>query len=348
MLNLNQNTISAANSASQYDAGSALAREAERVYAEGLGKMTYDNPNQQQAAILDRRLAEWRELVEKAYNDIIAKRAAWMPWTVCGPARYNSAKNSAKADRQMEAAAEWDRKMDAFIENTMRMLNDAIPLDEMLAQYRSGKRRDAISSDDPLAVEKLTARLDGMRERHEKRKQRNAWWRKHGTMKGCPDLSAESAAQIDAAIAADPLYKVPYAPYTMQNANAEMKRISERLQTIQAQRQQAAALPDGKADEEHSGFIVERRPADGRVNIAFDGKPDEDARAILKGEGFHWSPRAKVWTRKLTPNAERALCHIVDALQKLPAYAPQDAADPAEGDVPTLEPDEFAARVAQL
>ena len=39
MLSLNQNSISQANSASQYDAGSALAREAEAVYREGLEKM---------------------------------------------------------------------------------------------------------------------------------------------------------------------------------------------------------------------------------------------------------------------------------------------------------------------
>ena len=91
MLSLNQNSISQANSASQYDAGSALAREAEAVYRGGLEKMQPANAgtlNERQQAILTARLDEWKSLVEKAYNDIIAKRAAWMPWTVCGPARY--------------------------------------------------------------------------------------------------------------------------------------------------------------------------------------------------------------------------------------------------------------------
>ena len=350
MLNLNRDSIERANSASQFNAGDVLAREAERVYAEGLEKMALDDAklNDQQRAILERRRDEWRGLVEKAYNDMIARRASWVPWTVSGPANYPARKMNARADRAMQAGQEWSEKMDRFVDNTRDMLRDAIPQDEMLAQYRSGKRRDPISADDPLAVEKLTARLEGMRERHETRKQRNAWWRKHGTMKGCPGLSAESAVQMDAALAADPLYKVPYAPYTMQNANAEIKRVAERLQTIQAQRQQAAALPDGKADEEHGGFTVERRPGEGRVNIAFDGKPEADARDILKGNGFHWSPRAKVWTRKLTPGAEFALRRVVDALQKLPAYAPQDDGETSSSEILTLEPDEFAAMLSKL
>lgn len=352
MLNLNQNSIAAANSASQYDAGSALAREAESVYAEGLEKMAMDAPNAQQSAILERRRAEWRVLVEKAYNDIIAKRAAWMPWTVCGPARYNSAKNSAKADRQMEAAVEWNRKMDAFILHTQTMIRDAIPQEELLAQYRSGKRREPISADDPLAAEKLAARIEGLKDFHERMKERNAWWRKHKTMKGCPDLDDDKAGKMDRDIN-DPrqLYHVPYATYELQLNNANIKRLEERLQTIQAQRQQAAALPDGKAQDERSGFTVERCPADGRINILFDEKPEADARDILKGEGFHWSPRAKVWTRKLTPGAEAALRRIVAALEKLPAYAPEASGQPAEdpGDgVLTLTPDEFADRLAKL
>lgn len=351
MLNLNRDAIERANNASMFEAGDALAREAERVYAQGMDKMALDDAklNDQQRGILARRRDEWRVLVEKAYNDMIARRASWMPWTVSGPANYPAKKMNARADRAMQAGVEWSEKLNRFLENTRDMLRDAIPQDEMIAQYRSGKRRDPISADDPLAVEKLTARLEGMRERHEEGKRQNAWWRKHGTMNGYPGVSDEEAARADAEIKRNPPYaQMPCPAYHMSNENAEIKRLADRLQTIQAQRQQAAALPGGKADEEHNGFTVERRPADGRVNIAFDSKPDEDARAILKGEGFHWSPRAQVWTRKLTPNAERALRRIVDALQKLPAYAPQDAADPAGDDVLTLEPDEFAARLAQL
>ena len=341
MLDLNKAAISHANAASQFDAGSALAREAEATYQEGVEKITAAlpaTPNDDQQAIASSRLAEWKTLVEKAYNDIIAKRAAWMPWTVCGPARYNSEKNNRKADRQMEAAAEWNEKMDRFIENTASRIRDAIPREELLAQYRSGKRRDAISSDDPDALDKLNARIEGMEERQTIRKQRNAWYRKHGTMQGCPGLSAETALQIDAAIEND-FYKIPYAPYTLQNANAEMRRLKERRDGILKQREAAAQVEGGKEEISAHGFTVIRNLAEGRVNITFDDKPEADARDILKGHGFHWSPRAQVWTRKLTPAALRDVDRVLSALRALPAYAAQEAAAP-------LSLEEFAARYA--
>ena len=98
-LALDQRMIDAANSASQHNAGSVLAREAEQVYADGL-KAFEPRPDwtPEQHAYAARRADEWRALVEESYNDIIRRRASWMPWTVCGPARYDSRKNNAKAD----------------------------------------------------------------------------------------------------------------------------------------------------------------------------------------------------------------------------------------------------------
>lgn len=342
MLSLNQNSISQANSASQYDAGSALAREAEAVFREGLEKMQPDNAgalNERQQAILTARLDEWKSLVEKAYNDIIAKRAAWMPWTVCGPARYNAKKNNAKADRQLEAAAEWNGKMDRFIENTLSMIRDAIPHEQLIAEYRSGKRREAISGDDPAALEKLTARLEGMKERHEEAKKKNAYWRKHGTMKGYPGFSDEKAAKIDAEIKALPPYaQTPFPAYHMSNENAEMKRLRDRIETIQ--RQQAA----GDAQHVYNGFTVEQSAADGRINITFDEKPDVPARDVLKSNGFHWSPRAKVWTRQLTDNALRAVrLYVVPGLLGLDDYSEAEQ-EPQED--PAMSLDEFAEQNA--
>jgi hypothetical protein len=241
--------------------------------------------------------------VEKAYNDIIAKRGAWMPWTVCGPARYNSRRNSAKADRQMDAERDWSEKIERYIENTLFMIADAIPHDEMIAEYRSGKRREAISSDDPDALEKLSARLEGMQERHEEATRQNAYWRKRGTMNRYPGVTDDEAARRDAEINAVqlPCWRVPY-PFSA-NDTAEMRRIQERIENIQRQREA------GNTEQEYDGFTVER--ADGRINIAFGAKPEVEARDILKSNGFRWSPKAQVWTRKLTDNAVYAVERFV-------------------------------------
>lgn len=322
MLDLNKSSISHANDASMFNAGDSLAREAESVYKEGLDKMQKpfqgETLNEQQAEIMSRRLDEWKTLVEKAYNEIISRRASWMPWTVCGPARYNSKRENAKADKQMQVAQEWDGKMDRYIENTVQMIRDAIPHDQLIQEYRAGKRREAISSDDPDAAEKLSARIEGLKEQHERMKVRNAHWRKHGTMKGCPGISGETALKMDAAInAPNNLYHVPYAPYELQLSNANIKRLEERLQTIQ-QNQEA-----GEVEEAHNGFTVRQSGTDGRVYVLFDSKPGEEARDVLKQNGFHWSPRAKVWQRTLTPNAARDVRrYVVPALLSLPEYAP--------------------------
>ena len=246
MLNLNQSSINSANNASQFDAGNVLAREAEKVYAEGLEKMQapFDagKMTERQREIMTARLDEWKGLVEKAYNDIIARRASWMPWTVCGPARYDGRKNSARADRQMEAAAEWSGKMDRFIENTIQMIRDAIPFEQMIAEYRTGKRRDAISSDDPAAVEKLEARIAFLNDEREEGKQRNAYWRKNKTMRGyvCRDGSTidAKADEIDASIKRD-LYGVPCPPYELQNTLQNVKRLEERLREARQRREMA-------------------------------------------------------------------------------------------------------------
>lgn len=351
MLNLNANSISAANNASQFDAGSVLAREAERVYAEGVDKMQAPfadaEPNEVQAGILAGRLSAWKELVEKAYNDIISRRAAWVPWTVSGPANYPAKRMNAKADAQINAAHEWNAKMDRFIENTLSMLRDAIPHEQMIAEYRSGKRREPIPGDDPLALEKLSARLEGMKERHETMKQRNAWWRKHKTMKGCPGFTDEEAAKMDKEIMDNiPIWQLPYPHYCLSNGNAEMKRIEERIKTISRQRE------TGDAELVYDGFTVEQSAAEGRINITFDSKPEEAARNVLKSNGFHWSPRAQVWTRQLTDNALRAVKYYVvpgllaldeygELEQEQPEATPENHSEPEQSVTMTL--DEFVA-----
>lgn len=339
-LKLNKDSIARANDSSQFHAGDHLVHEAETVYREGLERMFSGlrDMNQQQEEIAERRAEAWRDLCEKAYNDIISRRASWMPWTVCGPAKYNGKKNSDKADAQMRAETEWREKRESFILNTVSMLRNAKPAAEIIQEYRSGKRSDPISGDDPAAPEKLQARIEFMREQHEKKKAKNAYWRKHGTMKGYPGISDRRAAEIDEEIKQQPLeaWRVPCPIYATDTAN--IRRLEQRLKDITKQREQAAA-PGAEKETEYSGFTVNRDASAGRINISFDGKPGEDAREILKRNGFHWSPKAKIWTRQLTGNAERALrLYIIPGLQALDEYRPHK---PRE-----MTPEEFAAHIA--
>lgn len=52
-----------------------------------------------------------------------------------------------------------------------------------------------------------------------------------------------------------------------------------------------------------------------RLQIIFDGKPDEETRNTLKANGFRWSPREGAWQRQLTDNARAALRRIAAEIE---------------------------------
>ena len=54
-----------------------------------------------------------------------------------------------------------------------------------------------------------------------------------------------------------------------------------------------------------------------RIQLIFDGKPDEDIRSALKGKGFHWSRREGAWQREFNENTIRATNILIrDVLNK--------------------------------
>ena len=83
----------------------------------------------------------------------------------------------------------------------------------------------AISSDDPQAVEKLTAKLEACQKRQEFMKSVNSFYRKNGTAHGCPAVSEKTAERMDAAVR--PGYSwvtAPFPSYELSNNNAEIRR----------------------------------------------------------------------------------------------------------------------------
>ena len=63
------------------------------------------------------------------------------------------------------------------------------------------KRQGGISADDDLAVEKLTKKLEGLESRQATMKAVNAYFRKHKTLDGCPELTPEQAEKLKAEMA---------------------------------------------------------------------------------------------------------------------------------------------------
>jgi hypothetical protein len=57
---------------------------------------------------------------------------------------------------------------------------------------------------------------------------------------------------------------------------------------------------------------VKRNREEMRLQLIFNGKPEDKTREILKGNGFRWAPSAGAWQRLLNGNAEASLRRICD------------------------------------
>ena len=61
----------------------------------------------------------------------------------------------------------------------------------------------------------------------------NAYYRKHGTLDGCPHLSPESLENLKADMASGWHYeKKPFQSWELSNNNAEIRRVRQRIESL--------------------------------------------------------------------------------------------------------------------
>lgn len=172
---------------------------------------------------------------------------------------------------------------------------------------------DTIYSNDALALEKLKNKLADLEEKQAKMKAMNAYYRKNKTMKGYEGISDERVSEIDAAIEST-WYKQPYGSFRLTNNNADIKRTKERIAELEKLKEDEEKPIDGKYPHVEGVEVVENAEAM-RVQLIFDGKPEEETRELLKANGFRWSPRFSAWQRQLTQNGIRATQRILEKLK---------------------------------
>lgn len=176
--------------------------------------------------------------------------------------------------------------------------------------------RTAISSDDPNAVEKLKAKLETLQSVQAHMKKVNAYYRKYHTCVGCDGVSDADAQKMDARVQSGHSWeKAPFPSYQTTGNNQEMRRIKERIASLEQARE------TGFCGWEFHGGTVDANTDLNRLQIFFDARPDKETCARLKARGFHWSPTNGAWQRQLNDNAIYA-ASCVDCLK------PKDGADP--------------------
>ena len=183
-----------------------------------------------------------------------------------------------------------------------RNMGEYMEIDGILDKIR-GTGTGGISADDRNAVEKLEMKLAGLIESQEHMKVVNAYYRKHKTLEGCPDLSWDVMQELKVSMSRDwRKDPVPFPEYSLSNNNANIRRVKQRIEDLSSKSEFAGwSFEGGRA---------EANEAENRLQLLFDEKPTADQRQELKRNGFIWAPSQGAWQRQLNKNAIHAAGRI--------------------------------------
>lgn len=166
-----------------------------------------------------------------------------------------------------------------------------------------------ISADDPDAVIKLIAKLDGLRNSQERMKAANAAIRKHKKAGHEAQVAALVVLGFSERLAAEILKpdfcgRIGFPGYALQNNNANIHRVEERikqLERVAALRASAAETESQSVEWQIGGdrCRVEKNVEDNRLQLFFSGKPSQPTRDALKSSGWRWAPSVGAWQRHL-------------------------------------------------
>ena len=175
-----------------------------------------------------------------------------------------------------------------------------------------------IRQDDPQAIPKLQKKLDELVKAQETMKAVNAYYRKHGTLDGCPHLSPDNIENLKADMASSWHYeKKPFQSWELSNNNAEIHRVRQRIESL------TRAKETVYVGWEFDGGHVEANREQSRLQVFFEDKPDAGARQQLKEHGFRWAPSVGAWQRLLNGNAYYAA-------DRIPSIQPLTGEKPTE------------------
>lgn len=235
-----------------------------------------------------RRLAE-------ATNKINEIEGRYPSWFIAGPAKYNTRKH--------------ERKMSALD----KAFSDRPSEEEYLRRIQGILSNRAIASGDENAAGKLQKKLKDLEAEQERDKEMNAYFRKNKTIVGFEGISEREAKAWQAKHdSGDYFSRTPAPAWQLQNRNAEIRRVKERIAALEKEK---TAGTRTHTYEGLPGLEVVENTENMRIQLKFDGKPDEETRATLKGNGFRWSPKEGAWQRQLNNNGRYAAKNVLQKLK---------------------------------
>jgi hypothetical protein len=92
-----------------------------------------------------------------------------------------------------------------------------------------------------------------------------------------------------------------------------LKNLSPKAQPVKVAEESSSSEADTVTVNGETAKVL-RNKEEMRLQLMFDGKPDEKTRETLKSNGFRWAPSCMAWQRLLNDNAEWALRRIIKAV----------------------------------
>lgn len=243
-----------------------------------------------------KRKPDYAEAIDHLLDRYARKLADWMNTesqigTMC-PSVLIAGGDGVSARRKEKQ----NRRMDAH-------MGKRAEIDRLLDRMRS-IGTGGIAAGDANALVKLEAKRDDLVDLQERMKEVNAYFRKHKTLDGCAILTTDQIERLKADMnngwRCSP---APYPSYLLSNNNAEIRRIEKRIKEIAETK--TAGDRSYPADDVEGLQVVEDTGIM-RIQLVFDGKPDEPVRDILKEWGFRWAPSQNAWQRLLNQNGRHA------------------------------------------
>lgn len=203
------------------------------------------------------------------------------------------------------------------------------------ADYYRGKltsmdNNQAISSDDPDALEKLRDKLAQMEANQEYMKAANRLVRKVLKMGDLDDarkvaklveLAEAKDLEVSEKIATGLLTKdfagrYGFADYKLSNNNANMRRVRERIAELEQQHARITEQGEEESTEYPDlGLEVVQNNVLNRIQLIFNAKPPAEVRDIVKQNGFRWARSEGAWQRQLNAVGISAAQVVVNQLR---------------------------------
>ena len=239
---------------------------------------------------LEDEMLQFQKKYAEKFNDTLASRGRMLSPMIAGPANFPTRRN--------------EKAYNSY-ENKVR--ENAKFRDKVVAGITKRWRKENVA-DAGGARTVLEKKLKKAQENHQQMKDINVIMRKKSS-------DSDKRKQLESIGVSETLIRDVFKPdymgrtgfqgFHLQNSNAKIKSMKERLKTMSK-----FESTETTSKEINGVEIVDNKESD-RVQILFDGKPDEVMRNKLKGSGWRWSPKNTAWQRKRTDNAMRSAEQIV-------------------------------------